>query len=59
MAAWVSRGRSRPGKQFRGSRRRLRQIGVRANTPVGLWIYFLLTLLAAFVIAAWSAATRP
>jgi hypothetical protein len=40
------------GKIYRGSRRRLRRIRLRENTPRGL-IILALVLLAAFILSVW------
>ena len=51
--------RSGPGKTYRGSRRRVRRIGLRGNWSVELWIVVAVVLFALLVIVPWMVRHPP
>lgn len=45
--------RHRPPKSYRGSRKRLRQIGLRDNWSVEFWLFVAILIFALFVAVPW------
>jgi hypothetical protein len=51
--------RNRPPKTYRGSRKRLRQIGLRGNWSVEFWLFVVFLILALFVAVPWLIRQPP
>jgi len=49
----------RPGKVYRGSRKRLRRIRLRDNWSVELWIFLAVMLFTLFVVVPWIVRHPP
>jgi hypothetical protein len=49
----------RPGKVYRGSRKRVRRIRFRDNWPVELWILVAVILFMLFVVVPWLVQHPP
>ena len=47
------RSSGRPGREYRGSRKRVRRIQVRDNWPVELWFVVAVVLFTLFVVVPW------
>jgi hypothetical protein len=47
------KGSSRSGRSYRGSKARMRRIGLRGNSSPGMWIFLGVVAAALFVLMPW------